>query len=92
MATALAVKGKKPDRSAVSALQTFAWVGTDKRGIKLRMRENLNVIRVNADKDFANVHGYDKANYKRKIIQNKRNHSSAVIAAKDLKGSYPADY
>ena len=48
MATAVAVKGKKPDRSAVSALQTFAWVGTDKRGIKLRgdeLGKNENLIR-----------------------------------------------
>ena len=48
MATAALVKGKKPDRSAVSALQTFAWVGTDKRGIKLRgdeLGKNENLIR-----------------------------------------------
>ncbi len=47
MATA-AAKGKITDRSAVSALQTFAWVGTDKRGIKLRGDEtgkNENLIR-----------------------------------------------
>ena len=50
MATAVAVKGKNKntDRSAVSALQTFAWVGTDKRGIKLRgdeLGKNENLIR-----------------------------------------------
>ena len=47
MATAVG-KSKITDRSATSALQTFAWVGTDKRGIKLRGDEigkNENLIR-----------------------------------------------
>lgn len=45
---AAVVKGKTNNRAAVSALQTFAWVGTDKRGIKLRgdeLGKNENLIR-----------------------------------------------
>ncbi len=48
MATVAAVKGKNASRAAVSALQTFAWIGTDKRGIKLRgdeLGKNENLIR-----------------------------------------------
>ena len=42
MATATAVKGKASAtergraRAEVSALQTFVWVGTDKRGVKIK--------------------------------------------------------
>jgi len=48
MAAAIAVKNKNPGRAAVSALQTFAWVGTDKRGMKLRgdeLGKNENLVR-----------------------------------------------
>ncbi len=48
MAAAIAVKNKNIGRAAVSALQTFAWVGTDKRGMKLRgdeLGKNENLVR-----------------------------------------------
>lgn len=48
MAAAIAVKSKNVGRAAVSALQTFAWVGTDKRGMKLRgdeLGKNENLVR-----------------------------------------------
>ena len=48
MATAVAVKTKIVNRSAISAMQNFAWVGTDKRGVKLRgdeLGKNENLVR-----------------------------------------------
>jgi len=48
MATAAAVKNKNAGRASVSALQNFAWVGTDKRGVKLRgdeLGKNENLVR-----------------------------------------------
>ena len=35
------------DRAAISQMQTFAWVGTDKRGVKMRGEEvskNENLV------------------------------------------------
>ena len=48
MATAVAVKGKNSGRSEVSSMQTFSWVGTDKRGMKMRGQElgkNENIVK-----------------------------------------------
>lgn len=48
MATAVVKKVPDKSRSAVSALQTFSWVGTDKRGKTLRgdeLAKNENLVR-----------------------------------------------
>lgn len=48
MAAAAVVKNKSVNRSAISAMQNFAWVGTDRRGVKLRgdeLGKNENLVR-----------------------------------------------